>query len=307
MDLFKDANEKCKKILKSILIQDLYTCRGELLKSSNDILHNELKNQDIFSIGYPVCISLNNELEFFCDYTDTTILKTNDLIKIEFALSFCYKKKTHYFTFGKTIDKLTDKIHGDLIKTFNKNPLQEQDDEDETYTITNDEVQMRIYDIYSKRKVQPILNNVSYAQMNGVLHDPDSKYIKINYKRESDEIKENYCFDLENGDVYSLSLFFTKNENEINPKIKSTHLYCLNKNFVPLRLKMQKQSFSNLNKEYNNNVFNSTNLPENVKDYGLRSLMDTGVLNEFSCTTVKENVYMIKTVLMVKNDTLYLF
>ena len=307
LELFKKAESKCQDILQVIYLQDLYIKRGELLKITNDILKSALDNQSVFSIGYPVCISLNNELEFFCDYNDETVLKSSDLIKIEFSLSFEIKKKVYYFTFGRTIhDKLTDKIHKDLIKLFN-NSLLEQEDDVENYTLTNDEIQLRICEIYLKRKVYSTLNATSYSQINGVLNDPDSKYIKINYKRGDDSFKENYCFDLENNDVYSLNLFFTKNDIDENPKIKYTHLHCLNNQYVSLKLKMQKQSFYTLSKQYTHNLFNSTNLPKDVKDYGFRSLIDTGVLNNFPCTTLKEPVYMIKTMLLVKNDKLYLF
>jgi methionine aminopeptidase len=306
LELFKKAKKHSNEILKDILKQDLFISRATLLKSSNAILQKFIEYNTFYTLGYPVCISINNETEFFCDYNDTTIIKATDLVKIEFCLSFMYKKTNYYYTFGKTInDKLTDKIYNDLSNELNKNNLIQMDEEIE-YTITNDEIQLRIIDIYNNRNVYPTINNTSFCQMNGILKDYDSKYIKLNYKREKYQEKDNYCFDLENGDIYSLNLFFTKNDTVSEPKIKSTQLYSLSNEFIPLRLKMQKQTQMDLYKKYNNNIFNTTDIPSHIKSYGINSLLDTGLLYDYPCCNSSENVYMIKTVLVVENDKIYI-
>ena len=316
LNYFKKANILCEEILSVILSKNIYINRKDLLITTNEILNVFIKEQNIFSIGYPLCISLNNETEYFCDFNDNTIIKENDLVKFEFGLSFELKGRVYYYTFGETIlngkvEKTCKKIKTSLIKELNELTLtqEEYDDEEEKdieYIMTNDEISNTICDVYSKNHVHSLLNITSYVQENGVMKDNNAKYIKVNYRRHNDDYKDNFCMDLENKDVYSLRLLFTKNDIIKEPIIKSTTLYSLNNFHVSLKLKMQKKAQQQLHKLYKNNVFNSSNLPDDIKSYGFNSLINTGILTEYPCSVCEENVYSIKMTLIIENDKIYL-
>jgi hypothetical protein len=321
MDLlqtFKSAKKLSEKILSKIASENLYVSRSQLFNTSNKIVDECIKQQQVFSISGPLCISINNEIEFFCDLNDEQILCNSDLIKVEFILSFLYNKKMYYYNFGRTIgDNISSQIYNQILKTIHKTDLiqiQEEDDENDEleYTMTNDELQLLICDIYSKFKVYSIVNNTSYEQKNDLFKDDTSKYIKINYKRESDEEKDNFCFDLENNEVYSLNLFFTKNEIHSYPKIKDTFIYNLNKNYFSLKLKVEKDCRNLITKNYKYNLFNTCNLPleftSSMKSYGIKSLFEKDLLDSYPCSVLeKESVYMIKMTLIIFEDKLYFF
>jgi hypothetical protein len=187
---------------------------------------------------------------------------------------------------------------------------------------TNDEIRMYIESKCTENDCFPIENTTSYQHLNGQLRTDESKFIILNYKRESEyEIEnggdcggeiENLCFEFEEGDIYTIHLIISPmlNENELKcVKMCEPHIYRFNDCFYNLKLKMSREFCSIVKGKHSLNAFDCLQYKEIGKyRVGIKEACEHNILEKYPILYNKNgNVFHKKFTIVVGKDRTKVF
>jgi methionine aminopeptidase len=272
-------------------------------------------------IAFPTSISLNNcagNYIYEIGNDDYNIIKEGDVIKIELAvtISGCIA------VLGETIVKFNDNDNDhdndhDMISFLNEL----KDDIVDMIKVgeTNDEIRIHIESKCTENNCFPLENTTSYQHLNGQFRTDESKYIILNYKRESEyEIEngggndrevENICFEFEEGDIYTIHLIISPSLNENESEIKCVqmcepHIYRFNDYFYNLKLKMSREFCSIVKGKHSLNAFDCLPYKKNGKyRVGIREACEHNILEKYPILCNKSGkVFHKKFTIVVGKD-----
>ena len=279
-------------------------------------------------IAFPTSISLNNcagNYIYESGNHDYNTIKEGDIIKIELGvtISGCIA------VLGETIIKLNkkDNINGKYDNDINiKNNIKYisflnelKNDIIDMIKVgeTNDEIRIHIESKCTENDCFPLENTTSYQHLNGQLRTDESKYIILNYKRESEyEIEngggggvDNLCFEFEEGDIYTIHLIISPSLNENESEIKCVqmcepHIYRFNDCFYNLKLKMSREFCSIVKGKHSINAFDCLPYKEIGKyRVGIKEACEHNILEKYPILCSKSgNVFHKKFTIVVGKD-----
>jgi methionine aminopeptidase len=336
---YNDSSRICRivitELISKIQIEDELNVY-DLIKYSNQRIEEECnkiyKKEINKGIAFPTSISLNNCVGNYIyekDNHEYNIIKEGDVVKIELGvtISGCI------IVLGETIIKLNkqDNINGkydedsdikDNIKyiTF-LNDLKDDIVDMIKVDELNDEIRIHIESKCVENYCFPIQNTTSYQHLDGQLHTDDSKYIILNYKntdtdlddfdKRDTNIKDNFCFEFEDGEVYTIHLVISKSidEDVVRRKcveLHEPHIYRFNDYFYNLKLKMSREFCSIVKKKHSINAFDCLPYKEIGKyRVGIKEASEHNILEKYPILYDTNNVVFHKkfTILVGKDRT----
>lgn len=280
-------------------------------------------------IAFPTSISLNNcagNYIYEKENDDYNIIKEGDIIKIELGVSIsgCIA------ILGETIIKLNkkDNINGKYDNDVNiRNNIKYitflnelKDDIIDMIKVgeTNDEIRIHVESKCTENDCFPLENTTSYQHLNGQLRTDESKFIILNYKRESEyeienggsgEEVENLCFEFEEGDIYTINLIISNTQENICIQLHEPHIYRFNDYFYNLKLKMSREFCSIVKGKHSTNAFDCLPYKE-VGKYrvGIREACEHNILEKYPILYNKSgNVFHKKFTIVVGKDRTKVF
>jgi methionyl aminopeptidase len=311
---YKKAGQIANKvynILKQKIISkenlDIY----ELTKLGNDLIEKET-NQ---SPGFPVCISLNNCVGYyFYEKENDNIIKQQDLVKIELGVNINGSIVVYGNSFYLNDDesdnvkyiKLLDKLESKIIKNLNIDS-------------TNDDIKILVESYCTKYDCFPVENTFSYQHLDENLYKEDSKYIVFNHQKYYDEddnliIKPDFCFNIDENDVYTINLTIIPNNSDDKDHIyiekHDAHIYKYNEYYHNLKLQSSRQFYKKIKNKYGNNPFPIIDFKKDVRSrIGIKESLDNGILDSYPILYNKNNIpvfFKKFTVIVRKNETIIL-
>jgi methionine aminopeptidase len=302
---------------------------ARIIEECNKIYKKE-KNK---GIAFPTSISLNNctgNYIYERDLGDYNTIKEGDIIKIELGvtISGCIAVLGETFVKLNKENNINGKYDNDInIKNSIKyitflNELKDEIVDMIKVGETNDEIRMYIESKCTENDCFPIENTTSYQHLNGQLRTDESKFIILNYKRESEyEIEnggdcsgeiENLCFEFEEGDIYTIHLIISPmlNENELKcVKMCEPHIYRFNDCFYNLKLKMSREFCSIAKGKHSLNAFDCLQYKEIGKyRVGIKEACEHNILEKYPILYNKNgNVFHKKFTIVVGKDRTKVF
>jgi methionine aminopeptidase len=183
--------------------------------------------------------------------------------------------------------------------------------------MTNDDIKMRIESKCTNMECFPIENCTSYQH--NTQPEDELKYIILNFKKYYDDddnlvVNPNICFDIEEGDIYTINLTIIPNNEDTDSEHVYTyntdaHIMKYNEFFYNLKLKASREFCSMIKTKHGNNAFNCVEYRKNPKyRMGIRESLDAGILEEYPILYSKDKlpVYHKKFTIIVNNNKTFM-
>lgn len=253
-------------------------------------------------VAYPLTINKNNMVSNYrYDYIDKNnemnYIKRDDLVKISIGIDMldCVANLTESFCVSND--------HQDYEKIGFLNKIQQNILEKIKPGEISDTVKQLIESKCTNHDVFPI-ENCLIKHHNDPEFEPKDTF--LNYKKiynKNDELlTSNYCYEYEEGDVYTFETSIVDNVDDDDKttykKLNETHLYKFNENYYSLKLKSSKEFYNIYKKLYNCNVFELTN-----DHYGKKECITHDILNELPIVVCNKNVVTKKYTIIVTKDS----
>ena len=274
------------------------TCTDSLKKFGDDILEDACK-KDVFVI-YPFTVSPDNIINHYTgenkDITDSSI------IKIDFGIGntrneSCFIGKTLCKTQNKIVDFLDD-LEKLVKERVNKGKFK-----------TNDDMAIYIQKKCIKNNCSPIENCKSYQFVDRMLFSDTAKYIMLNYTKYYDDddmvIMYNDCFDLEDGETYTVNITVYEDDDN-SPELKyntneNTDLVFFNDQTYLLKLKSSRKFYSMAKTKHGRNVFHLSKYNSASERLGRNECINKMILEQLSSDYCNRPVYSVKFTVNIKN------
>lgn len=280
-------------------------------------------------VAYPLTINKNNMVSNYrYDYIDKNnemnFIKRGDLLKISIGIDMleCVAYLTESFCVSRD-PKDHPKDHPDYEKIEFLDKLQQKILDKIKPGEISDTIKQLIESKCTNKDVFPI-ENCLIKHHNDPEYEPKDTF--LNYKKIYDGCDElltppNYCYEYEEGDVYTFDTSITDNVDDENKttykKINETHLYKFNDNYYSLKLKSSKEFYNIYKKLYNCNVFELTNnhiqsdiygsiesgLLSRQVQYGKKECITHDILKELPIIVCNKNVVIKKFTIIVTKDS----
>lgn len=263
---------------------------------------NAVFKKKLKGVAYPLTIN-NNKIvsNYRYDYIDKNnemnFIKRDDLVKISIGIdmlgcvaylteSFCVSKDHPDYEKIEFLDKLQQKI----LEKIKPGEI-------------SDTIKQLIESKCTNKDVFPI-ENCLIKHHNDLEYEPKDTF--LNYKKIYDKndllIHPNYCYEYEEGDVYTFDTSIVDNVDDEDKttykKLNETHLYKFNENYYSLKLKSSKEFYNIYKKLYNCNVFELTN-----DHYGKKECITHDILNELPIVVCNKNIVTKKYTIIVTKDS----
>ena len=230
--------ELVSKIQKGELLNVKELCKlgDNMIKLECDKVY---KRETVKGISFPTSISLNNCTGNYIYEEDVDLkISVNDVVKIDLGVNIggSIARLGETIVYNLESDKYIEFLNGlqrDVIKYMKAG-------------MVNDDIKMMIESKCTNMGCFPIENCTSY-QHNTEL-EMDVKYILLNFKKYYDEddnlvVNPNICFDIEDGDIYTMDLTIIPNNEETGTEHIYTcntesHIMRYNEFFYNLKLKL---------------------------------------------------------------------
>lgn len=285
------------------------------------------KKEKTKGVAFPTCISLNDCVGYYI-YEEGNDkynrIKDRDIIKIELGVNIggCISRLGETIIYNMADEdeekrkyiRFLEDMEQDIVK-YMKLENFEQDENGEV-RMTNDDLRMFIESKCVENGCFPVENTVSYQHLGGAFKIQESNYIVLNHRKYYDDddnlvVEPNLCFDIVNGDVYTIDLTIIGNKDfesgyeHIYRVNHNAHILRYNELYYNLKLKNARDFCSLMKAKYGMNAFNSIEYRKNVKNrMGIKESMDAGILEEYPVIYNKNgyNVYHKKFTIMIKNN-----
>lgn len=263
------------------------------------------KTESIKGVAYPVSISVDGCVggyyyeEGMSEYNN---IRKDSVVKIELGVNI-----------GGCIAMLAETIgeEGDeYIKTLGE--LQSIVLRTLVAGETNDEVRTCVEEVCVERDCFPVENCVSYQHVEGQPRTDESKYIVMNHQKyfnEDDEliVEEDVCFDIEEGDVYTVNLTIVpnnENDEHVYKERHSPHIYRINHYHYNLKLKSARDIYSRVRKSHDQGGFYMKEYESPRDKMGINECVMSGIMESVPVLYEKENVpvYTKKFTVVVMKD-----
>ena len=309
--------------LKSLVLDDDNLSIKELCIYGNNMINDKclqiFKREKNKGVGFPVSISLNNCVGNYV-YEDSqsrfNTIQVGDVVKVEVGVNIggCIAVLGETFVKSKkeqdaaAIDKENEYIS--FLNTLTHQVVNKLMRSGET----NDEIRFFVESECTKEGCFPVENCIGYQHLDDQLKTNESKYIVLNHQKYYDDddnlcVEENVCFDLEQGEVYTLNLTIVQdipNDSQqtehVYKELHPPHIYRFNEYFYNLKLKSAREFAARVKKESGRNAFVLNDKVKTNKDkMGLKECVDSGILDNYQVLYHKHgfNVYHKKITIVI--------
>lgn len=296
IEIYKLASSICKTVYEKIKnnvkntrqVSELINMGEMYLKEEFDKIERDCK------IVFPVCISLNNTIGYSRRKCD---IKDGDIVKIEFGVSVdgCIN------ILGETF-VVNNESYENVIKMLNK---LKKDKELLKLCVpgeSNDSIRMYIESKCTDYNVFPIENCVSNQHVDSQLRRDDAKYIVLNYIKYYDENDnllsgDNFCYELEDGDVFTLNITVVGESNVYKYIEDGSDVYKFNEYKDSLKLSASRQFLNKYKKKNEENAFCINNETTGGFKCGtgilktriaIKECIEKGILDEYCITRITD-------------------
>ena len=278
------ANDIYSQIKKSVKISKT-TCNLSLL--ANQILRNACTEHKCF-VMYPVVISPDNVI----GHCVKDIAITDDsILKVDFAIG----RGEDCYYFGKTyggdesILNFLDGLKEAVTTRASRGKFE-----------SNDEMALYIQKKCIKARCYPVENCKSHQFNEGMLFSDDSKYVMLNYIKKYNEedylVEPNDCYDLEDGEVYTMNVSVIQDTEEtVKYKTDFTPgLAFFNDIVYKLKMKSSRAFYSRVKTLKGRNVFLLDEFSSGGDKLGRKECINNGILEPLHSRYANVPVYSIK-------------
>lgn len=323
-----------ERICKSIMIELLEKMKKkesvyvkELEEFANSRLQQECEMlKKTKYVVFPTSIYVNNCVGDYL-YDDSkemeeyNYIKNNDIVKIELGvnISGCIVNlgETVIYSDNEELDKLLYEKHGkylELLEILKADILENIKDGE-----TNDEIRINIESKCTDYGCFPINNCTSYQHLDGQIKTDESKYIICNFINNDniDDINnlENWCFEFEEGEIYTINLKIIPNDYNNHDetkhkyyKLERSHIYRFNDNNYDLKLRSSREFRLFIKNKYKTNPFNYLKYKDNTTyRLGIKECLKNQILEEYPILYSKDKlpIYSKKfTIFVGKNNAM---
>ena len=267
-------------------------------------------------VAYPLTINKNNMISNYrYDYIDKNnemnFIKRGDLVKISIGIDMldCVAYLTESFCVSrepKDDPRDDPRDHPDYEKIEFLNKLQQTILEKIKPGEISDTIKQLIESKCTNKDVFPIENCLIKHHNDPEFEPKDTllNYKKI-YNKNDELLTFNYCYEYEEGDVYTFETSIVDNVDNVDDEVKTTykklnetHLYKFNENYYSLKLKSSKEFYNIYKKLYNCNVFELQN-----DHFGKKECITHEILNDLPIVVCNKNVVTKKYTIIVTKDS----